>query len=598
MADSATFTLNLAGNLEDNADASESALQALRQSILETTAETTRMQAALTAMKKGGLDQSNAAFRKLSDQLDVHKKSIAQATARYTELGGEFGKIEPPTEKLSFLDELMGAVDLSATAVVGAVAAVVAVLGALAIGLVAAAAKLTMFAISSSDAARSQRIMLDAMLGSSAAAASLQGAIGKVAASTSIGRDEILGYAKQLHAAGLSGAQLEEALQAVSNAASVGADTGKIVSQLAAAKNSAQQFNKVIDRTNGLYGDLAKQSAIGFGAQMTRLKESIGELFSGLDLEPFLKGLRSITKLFDSNTASGKALKSLITAVFQPLLTGAAAAAPKVVWLFKEAIIWALKAGIAVLKVRNAIREALQGPNAGPIKAALYGILVPIALIAIAAATTVTALVIGFGLVAAAVFLAFLPFALLGAAIWYIVDAASTLGAALGDGVSSALDSAKEKLAAWVSIGKEFITGLATGIGNGLTDVVAAAKKVASGAVSAARAVLDSHSPSRVMMSVGRDTSEGMAIGMDDGASDVVSSAQSLAAAAVSGADGGPAGAGAKGGRGSGGLTIHGLTVNVHGVDGADDPDFAMKMAKAFEQACLMAGFPIDPEYA
>src|SRR5690606_24274559 len=119
----------------------------------------------------------------------------------------------------------------------------------------------------------------------------------------------ITGYAKQLRDAGIQGAQLETALQAVSNAASVGADTGKIVSQLQAAKNNAQAFNKVIDRTNGLYGDLAKKSAIGFGAQMQRLKESIGELFSGLNLEPFLEGLRSITALFDGNTSSGKALK-------------------------------------------------------------------------------------------------------------------------------------------------------------------------------------------------------------------------------------------------------------------------------------------------
>src|SRR5690606_37318734 len=158
----------------------------------------------------------------------------------------------------------------------------------------------------------------------------------------------------------------------------------------------ATAFNKVIEKTNGLDGDLAKKSAIGFGAQMTRLKESIGELVSGLDLEPFLEALRSITKIFDSNTSSGKALKGLVTALLQPLLTGAAAAGPKIVWLFKEAIIWALKTAIVVVTVRNRLRDALAGPDAGPIKAALYGILIPLGLVALAAGVIALSTVVAF----------------------------------------------------------------------------------------------------------------------------------------------------------------------------------------------------------
>lgn len=593
-ANDATFTLNLNGNLEDAADSSAESLADLQRSIRDATFDVGRMQSALSAMKKGGLDKGNAAFRQLSDQIDVHKKSIASATARYTELGGEFGRIEPPTEKLGFLDELMGAIDLSATAVVGVIAAVVVALGALAVGLVAAAARLTAFALSSSDAARSQHIMLEAMLGSSVAATSLQSAISSVATSTSLGRSEIEGYAKQLAQAGLRGAQLEDALQAVSNAASVGADTGKLVSQLGAAKNNAAQFNKVIEKTNGLYGELAGQSALGFGAQMARLKESIGELFSGLNLEPFLNALRSITKLFDSNTVSGKALKTLVTTVFQPLLDGATAAGPKVVWLFKEAIIWALKLTLVALKVRNAIRDAMEGPNAGPIKAALYGILVPLALIAIAATAIAVSTVLAFGLIAAAVGLAFLPFALLGAAIWYIVDAASTLGSALGEGVASALGAAKEKISEWINIGKEFITGLATGITNGLSNVIAAAKKVAGGAISAARSVLDSHSPSRVMMSVGADTSEGMAIGMEDGADQVVTAAESLAAGAIPSPDALAGGAGKAGAGKSVNITINNPIFG----DNMDPAETLSMVVRMFEDAARVAGLNPEPEFA
>ncbi|MCB9584550.1 MAG: hypothetical protein H6718_04100 [Polyangiaceae bacterium] len=594
MAAEGTFTLNLDGNLEDGADSSEESLEKLRRSILDTTQDLSRMQAALSTMKKGGVDPGNAAFKKLSDQIDVHKKSLGQAQARYVDLGGEFGKLDPPTQELSFLDELMTQIDTSALAVVGAVAAVVAVLGALAVGLVAVTAKVIGFAIASADAARSQNIMLDALLGSTAAATSLQGVISQVAANTSLGREAITGYAKQLRDAGIQGAQLETALQAVSNAASVGADTGKIVSQLQAAKNSAQQFNKVIDRTNGLYGDLAKKSAIGFGAQMARLKESIGELFSGLNLEPFLEGLRSITALFDSNTSSGKALKTLVTTIFQPLLDGAAKAAPSVKDIFRQGIIYALKFTIVALKVRNSLRDALQGPNAGPIKAALYGILVPLALIAIAATAAATATVITFALIGAAVALALAPFAALGVAIYFIIGAAKVLGAAISSGVTKAIDAAKAKISEWVSIGSNFVSSLASGITSGISSVISAAKKVATGAVDAVKNTLKIASPSKVLMQVGQFTSEGMAVGMDDGADQVVSSAESLATAAIPSPElgDGTGGGGARGGA----TTITIQAVNINGVEGADDPAFLDKMAKAFELVLSTGGLSPEPE--
>lgn len=590
----ATFTLNLDGNLEDGADASEESLRQLRQSILSVTAETSRMQAALSGMKKGGLDKSNAAYKQLSDQIDVHKKSIAGATAKYTELGGTFGKIETPTEELSFLDELMGQLDTSALAVVGAVAAVAVAMVALAVGVVAVTAKIISFAIASADAARSQAILLQAVVQTNAGTAQLQDAIGRVAASTSLGREAISGYAKDLAKAGLSGAQLEDALQAVSNAASVGADASKIVGQLTAAKNNAQQFNKVIEKTNGLYGDLAKKSATGFGAQMTRLKESIGELFSGLNLEPFLDGLRSITELFDSNTSSGKALKVLMTTVFQPLLDGAGKAGFSLKDVFRQGIIYALKFTIVALKVRNSLRDALQGPNAGPIKAALYGILVPLGLIAIAAAVIAISTVVAFATIGVAAGLVLAPFALMGAAIWYIIGAAKALGSAISGAVTAAVAAAKAKITEWSAIGKNFVSSLASGISSGISSVISAAKKVATGAVDAVKSTLKIASPSKVTTQLGEFTSEGMAIGMEDGVGDVASSAESLAAAAVPSPE--ASASGGLRGDGQGGITIQNLTVN--GVDGADDPAFTAKLAQALRDACATMGLNPDPGVA
>src|SRR5690606_6199227 len=91
-----------------------------------------------------------------------------------------------------------------------------------------------------------------------------------------------------------------------------------------------------------------------------------------------------------------------------------------------------------------------------------------------------------------------------------------------------------------------------TGITSGVTDVVAAAKAVASSAINAARGIFKERSPSRAMMQVGEYATEGMAIGLENNTDMVEGATAGVVKAAIpdpsliSGGLGGPGG-GAKG---------------------------------------------------
>nr|WP_277952375.1 hypothetical protein [Staphylococcus hominis] len=66
----------------------------------------------------------------------------------------------------------------------------------------------------------------------------------------------------------------------------------------------------------------------------------------------------------------------------------------------------------------------------------------------------------------------------------------------------------------FASAGMDLMRGLVQGIMNGMKWVIDAARNVASSAVNAVRSVLNSHSPSRVMIGIGGDFGEGFRIGI------------------------------------------------------------------------------------
>jgi len=76
-------------------------------------------------------------------------------------------------------------------------------------------------------------------------------------------------------------------------------------------------------------------------------KDLIGDIFEDVDASPLLAGLKDMLKLFDQNTASGKAMKFMVTSVFGGLFKILAAMLPTLKHVFLEMVIGALKIYIA-----------------------------------------------------------------------------------------------------------------------------------------------------------------------------------------------------------------------------------------------------------
>lgn len=94
--------------------------------------------------------------------------------------------------------------------------------------------------------------------------------------------------------------------------------------------------------------------------------------------------------------------------------------------------------------------------------------------------------------------------------------------------VSDAVTAAQGQTSSASSVGRNFTSGLASGILAGRSAVIAAAISVANAAAAAARAALQIHSPSKVTEGFGRMFDQGFVVGIDREASSVVRSAVNL----------------------------------------------------------------------
>lgn len=85
-----------------------------------------------------------------------------------------------------------------------------------------------------------------------------------------------------------------------------------------------------------------------------KFKDTLASLTSGVDLTPLLGGLQGLVKMFDANTTSGKALKTMITNFGDGVVKSFSAALPYIQVFFNQLVIEGLKLQIAweVLKTK------------------------------------------------------------------------------------------------------------------------------------------------------------------------------------------------------------------------------------------------------
>ncbi len=521
--------------------------------------------------KQGALDTLLGGVGKFKSMADAEAKAAAfkqgvdNLQGAMAQAGGPLGEFGA---KLGMLRGLLASP-------IGVAVALAAAIVALGVAFVATTVHLASFALEVTGARRALSQMMAATAPNAAAAQANAEAVGRVAKSVAIARPELEEMARTLAVAGLSGKLFEDTLRQLAVVASVagpqaagkieeivkkskglghfqvekeslaglGISMADLAKQLgyktvpemeAAMKAGKVSVEKGIDAMNKAlgkrFGSVAKDQMLNWQVQLLKFKENIAGLFEGVNVKPFLEALQKFLRLFDSSTATGKAMKTMIEGFLNGVFRIAANALPTLEVALKIMIITALRTYIALKPIARLFEEI--GKNSGGVgevgsklEALSYiiqGVLEPFRQ-SIDSARMLFQL---YNLVAAGIDALIERFFGLG-------EASNAAGAAVGDG---------------------FVNGLTEKIGA----AVAAASSLGQGALDALRAVLGVASPSRKAHEVGGYTAEGFTGGVEAGSGDAQGALKSMAAL--------PAPSG--GGRRGGGNTYN---VTINGVSGADE---------------------------
>jgi hypothetical protein len=544
-ADRSTFAVELVDETSGPAEQAASALGRLKTKLDADTKALAAMQKAMRNLK-GGTQASSQAARQLSAQISAQKASIASAQARFLALGGSFNEAKKESQgflaslaaapgplgqfagKLQGMSSgLVGFAGAAAVGVIGVVALVGAIVS-LTAAVVNASISLAQYAIAQADARRSELLHLEGLTTirryyglAAGSATELQGAIDRVSRSSALGRGEIQRYTERLYRMGLRGRDLSSALEAVTITASVqGEQMGDRVAGLAAGLiRTGGSVQVLADRVRTRLGGIARRQLLSLDVQARRLREGLSRLFDGLNIEPFLEGLNEVTTMFAESTASSRALRTIITSLFNPLLQGAGAAGPVMRRFFQGLVIGALLFSIGILRVRNLLRDTFGDSelfgNIDALELALMGGLVVFGAIAVSLVTAAAAI----GVVVAG-------FYMLYRAIQPILQLGQTLGRAI-----SGTD--------WAGLGRSIVDGLAQGITSRYDQVQSAIHGIATSATDALSQALGIQSPSRVFASLGLEIPRGLAQGVEEGSSVVSDSTATMAGFATDEAQGG-----------------------------------------------------------
>jgi hypothetical protein len=376
---SAVFDLGLdSGALTASADESAKALKELGDTIAAGTKELANMQKAVRLLKAGGAETAQQS-QALTAQIKAQRTALAQSQSAYISQGGvlaEIGKKVPVVAEE--VKKLTGTVDLAALAaekqttawekfagVVGGKTAqslriVTAAFAAVTAAALAAVGALLKYGLASADARRSELLRLEGLTkvrnwwGIAAGnAKEMQASLDRVSESTAGAREETARYQQQLYQAGLRGAALTDALEAMAITAST---QGEAQAQVFAGWATAMgrtggSVKKLSDDVKARLGGIAARQMLSLTVLSKKFGEVASKLFDDLDIEPLGKAVQAIIKLFSQSTASGRALKTLLTSLLQPFVRSITSTVKTGRAFFLGMIYGALKLESAILSV-------------------------------------------------------------------------------------------------------------------------------------------------------------------------------------------------------------------------------------------------------
>lgn len=420
----AVFTIDVdSGGVTEGSNSAADALKKLKESIEGDKTALKELEQQMKLMQSG-TSMNVAEFKSLKDQLEKKKASIQSSSQEYVKLGGKLGDLGKKAKetgssaaglstrvgelgsKVSAMPGPLGAAGGSLSQFASLLSNPYVAVAALTVALVAGVVALGVWAVKSADAARSNRIFLAAMTGSSSAGAQLGRSIESLAKTIPLAKEQIQGIAQALNDKGLKGTQLEAAMGAIARTQSVlgagaagklqaivdksaqlkkftanaldfqgsgislddvaGALAKRTGTTLARARESIKAgavdlktgLQALDDATKTKLGGAAAKMSISLSAIGDRASDVFGSLFADLDIEPILKALRGVIDMFDASSAEGQALRELAKTVLQPLLEFVAGSGGAAVKAFiQNLIIGALLVAIGFFKVRNALRD-------------------------------------------------------------------------------------------------------------------------------------------------------------------------------------------------------------------------------------------------
>lgn len=509
--------------------------------------------------------------------LDEQVSSLGNIIGKAKEAGGPIGSLAGKLE------------GLGKGGAVGVAIAIVVALGALAVAGIAAAAAMTSYAIGAADAARSSKLFSEAATGSAKAGAELEMVVDQISSLAPGLNAKLKDVGRGLADVGIGGRDAQRVLEAFGVVATARGEqaAGAIKSIAEASRNSSRlmlgPFNRItgqfdslrgtgiksadvfraIAKTMGTSEDAAKRAVtsglvpyrkgleaieeaakmslggvaakqvMSLSAQAAKLKENVSKLFSGVAIDTFLAGLKTVTDLFDQNTVTGYVLREVFTAVF----TKVAEVAAKVFPYVKAAIQGVVMGIILTVQIAKDLYKQFQqtfggvGSNINGIMLA-FKVGVGIVGLFVGSIVALTAAFVALGVIAAiALAPIWLPFALAAVLIYGVVKA-----------ITAVIDEAK-------SLGKEIegidlagsagkmIDGLVKGIKSKIADVKSAILEVSGAITGAFNSDQEIRSPGRKAMRQGRYVVEGQAIGMEQAVPMVERASMRASGAATRGLD-------------------------------------------------------------
>lgn len=356
--------------------------------------------------------------------------------------------------------------------------------------------------------------------------------------------------------------------------AEIAARTGKGVKQVEAEiKKGTIAADVGIDALNAVVnkklGGAAAKQLLDLDVQFSKFKDNLRRLFENVNVEGFLSAMHEVLAIFDGTSESGKALKWLLTTVFDAVFKAASKVLPYVRYGLLQLVIGALKVYIALKPAIAAIKKMFDGADGGDVTKKTIDFIV--------ASLESTAIMIGYVIAAT-----------IG---WYNI--VIKVGGALGEALSAVISWGKEVIAtieglfsAGETIASDFIDGLVQGITGGVGRVVSSVKDLGSSAMGAIKGVLGIASPSKEMAKLGGHTAAGFAQGVSAGAGDAQGAMSDMVTPPSPAAGPGPFSSGKGGG-------VYNIEINLSGGASQKDADLvAAALAQVLEQLGLEQGAP------